>query len=231
MMKKLFTNINNKDKSRALEGLIEHSTPSSDFFLLVVLSVLMATFGLLTDDTAVLIGSMLIAPLLYPILSLSMGIIMSDFSLVGRSFNTLLKTMILTVGTAAIITLFFTPNGAEYTHEILARTRPSLIVAAIGAVAGFAASFAMVKPKLSETLPGVAISVALIPPLAVVGIGLARLDVATVFSALSLFGANALGAIFTSMVVFLLMNFYVKRGLAQKVVHDEDAKLKEEDGA
>ena len=75
----LFTHLNtlsDEDKSKAVEKLITDSTPDFDFFLLMTLSMLMATFGLLIDSAAVVIGSMLIAPLLSPIFSFSLGIVM-----------------------------------------------------------------------------------------------------------------------------------------------------------
>lgn len=228
MISQLFNNISDKEKTGAVENLFARSTPTKDFFLMVVLSVLMATLGLLTNSSAVIVGSMLIAPILYPILGLAMGIIMSDFSLVSKSFITLVKAGLLGVAVAAAITLLFSSQTGDYTGEILARTKPSLLSATIGAVAGFAAAFAMVKPKLNETFPGIAISVALIPPLAVVGIGLARLNANVLLNALLLFIINAAGVVFTAAIVFSLMNFYVKRRVAKEVVKEEEQKLQKE---
>ena len=84
----LFNNLTENDKSVAVEHLIKSSTPSQDFFLMIILSVLTATFGLLLNNVAVIIGSMLIAPMLYPFLSLSLGVTMSDAGLISRSFYT-----------------------------------------------------------------------------------------------------------------------------------------------
>ncbi len=227
-VKRLFSSITDEQKNAAVENLFAHSTPNNDFFLMVILSVLMATLGLLIDSSAVIVGSMLIAPILYPMLGLAMGIIMSDFSLTSKSFVTIIKAAILSIAVAAIVTLLFSSETASYTSEIISRTKPSLIYAFIGAVAGFAAAFATTKPKLTETLPGVAISVALIPPLAVVGIGLARLDIAVFFSSLLLFLVNAAGVIFTAAIVFSLMNFYEKRNIAKKTVKEGEAEIKKE---
>jgi len=225
MFKELFNNITNKEKTDAIENLFKHSTPSQDFFLMVLLSVLMATLGLLTDNSTVIVGSMLIAPILYPILGFSMGIIMSDFSLVSKSFVTLVKSILLTIVVAAGITLLFHSQVGALTQEVIARTKPSLLYAAIGTIAGFAAAFAVVKTKLNDTLPGVAISVALVPPLAVVGIGLATFNFSAVFSALLLFLVNSIGVVFAATIVFSLMNFYVKRKVAEKVVEAEEKKI------
>lgn len=89
----LFTELTEKEKAQAIEDLIYNASPRQDFFLMVVLSVLMATFGLLLNSPAVIIGSMLVAPILFPILGLSMGIVMVDSQLIGRSIGTLLKSM------------------------------------------------------------------------------------------------------------------------------------------
>ncbi|MFH1346945.1 MAG: TIGR00341 family protein [Spirochaetota bacterium] len=232
MLQQIFNNISGKEKTEAVKNLFEHSTPSSDFFLMVILSVLMATLGFLVNSSAVIVGSMLIAPILYPILGLAMGIIMSDFSLASKSFITLTKALILGVVVAAGATLLFSSQFGEFTEEILARTKPSLLYAVIGIVAGFAAAFAMVKPKLNETLPGVAISVAIVPPLAVVGIGLARLSMSVVLSSLLLFIINAIGVIFAAAIVFSFMNFYVKRETAKEIIKKEEEKIEkvEKDG-
>jgi uncharacterized hydrophobic protein (TIGR00271 family) len=218
----LFNNLTEKDKSNAIENLIAESTPRQDFFLMVILSVLMATFGLLIGNTAVVIGSMLIAPILYPILSLSLGIVIADFKLISRSFYTLLKSVIFGVAAAALTALFFSP-GYEITL-----TSPSLIYVMIAIIAGLAASFALIKPQLSETLPGVAISVTLIPPLAATGIGVAKFDWNIISDSFVLFLVNAIGIIFASMIVFSLMHLYIRRAEARKAIKKEENAVKRE---
>ncbi|MFH1188830.1 MAG: TIGR00341 family protein [bacterium] len=223
----LFENLSEEDKSNAVERLISTSTPSSDFFLMIVLSVLMATFGLLLGSGAVIIGSMLVAPILSPILSLALGITMSDAKLISRSTSTILKSIIISIGAAILPALFFVVNHKIVLNpEIIARTEPSLAYAVIAIIAGFAASFALVKPRLNETLPGIAISVALIPPLAVTGIGIAMLDWGIVSNAFLLFVVNAIGIIFIGTINFSLMNFYVKRKVAEKTIKKEEQEQK-----
>ncbi|MFH2136452.1 MAG: TIGR00341 family protein [Patescibacteria group bacterium] len=222
----IFHNLTEKDKSEAVQHLISASSPRQDFFLMVILSMLMATFGLFLNSSAVIIGSMLIAPILSPILSLALGIVMADGKLISLSFFTLLKSIILGVAAAALVALFLGQSGL--TEEIMARTAPSLPYLAIAVVAGLAVSFALVKPQLNETLPGVAISVALIPPLAVTGIGIARLDWHIISSSLIFFVVNAAGIIFSSIIVFSLMNFYVKRKVASEAVAKEEKEIQKE---
>lgn len=223
----LFKNLTERDKCNAIERLIENSTPRQDYMLMVILATLMSTFGLLLDSSAVIIGSMLIAPILYPILSFSLGIVIADTKLIARSFYTILKSLAYGIAGSAIVTLFFGPKF-WMTSEIVARTEPSLIYLSIAIVAGLAASFALVKPQLSETLPGIAISVALIPPLAVTGIGIARFDWNIISSSFLLFLINAAGIMFASMVVFSLMNLYIRRKVAIETIKKEDASLEKE---
>jgi len=183
---------------------------------------------MLLDSAAIVIGSMLIAPILHPVLSLSLGVSLSDYKLIGRSFYTLLKAITIGVVSAVIATLFFS-DGEYTTSEIIARTEPNLLFFAIAVVSGIAISYSLVKPDLSETLPGVAVSVALIPPLAVVGIGIAKVDWAVVSGASVLFLINVIGIVFASMISFSLMNVHGKRKVAESAVKREDLKVQQEE--
>ena len=226
----IFDNIKHEEKTTAIETLIKYSTPFQSYFLMVMLSVLMATLGLLMNNTAVIIGSMLIAPVLYPLLGLAMGVVMADSKLIFRSLNTFFKSILLSVIAAAVVTLFVVPGATNFqlTSEILSRTTPTLPDATIAIIAGLAASFALVKPTMSETLPGVAISVALVPPLATIGIGISTLSWTVTSGAVILLLANSLGIVFASVIVFSIMNFYAKKSIAVKAVKKEDKALEKE---
>lgn len=220
----LFNNLAESDKTKAIDRLISESTPRQEFFLMTLLSILMATFGVLIDNSAVIIGSMLIAPMLYPILSVSLGIVMSNGKLISRSFYTLLKSTAISVIGAILITWFFGSN-IELGKEFLSRTEPTIIYGAIAFISGLAASFALIKPDLSETLPGIAISVSLIPPLAATGIGIARLDWTVTSGAFVMFLLNTAGIIFASMIVFSMMNLYIKRSIVKKIITREKKEM------
>ncbi|MFT5280912.1 MAG: putative hydrophobic protein (TIGR00271 family) [Flavobacteriaceae bacterium] len=227
-MKTLFHSVTKEDKKTAIEKLVSDSTPSSDFFAMMICSVLIATLGLLTDSVAIVIGSMLIAPLLYPVLSIGMGIVMADHALIVRSVKTLLKASVFAIVAGALLTLLFSNFYLGVTGELQARTLASLPSIAIAIIAGFAASLAFVKPKLNEMLPGVAIAIALVPPLATIGVGLARLNFSLVTGALLLFVVNVVGIVLASMVVFSLMNFYPEKKETDKIIKEADAEnLKE----
>ncbi|PIR85342.1 TIGR00341 family protein [Candidatus Kaiserbacteria bacterium CG10_big_fil_rev_8_21_14_0_10_45_20] len=215
-----------KDKSGAVKKLIEHSTPSFDFFFLVILSVLMATFGILENSPAVVIGSMLIAPILFPVLSLSLSIVMADYKLITRASKTLLKAVVLSLIASVGAALFFGVGG-ELTSEALLRTEPTLISVAIAIIAGFAVAYTLARPGLNETLPGIAVAVALIPPIATIGIGIAKLNIPVIVGATVFLVVNIIGIVFASMLVFSLMNLYVKRTIASKVANLSDKEVEE----
>lgn len=220
-----FQTIGEEDKSKAVKTLVERATPDFDFFFMITLAVLMSSFGLLLGSEAVVIGSMLIAPILYPLLGLSLGVSMSDPILMLRSFVTLLKASGIAVLASAASALVYgaTHTGPlAQTPEILSRAAPSLLFLAVAIVSGLAVTYAMVKPKLSETLPGIAISVALLPPLSVIGIGVAWISVPLTLGALSLFLVNILGIVAASSVSFSLMKVHSERWVVQTVIQKED---------
>ena len=216
--------INDSDKTKAVDLLIRESTGDFDFFFFIILSVLMATLGLIANNPAIVIGSMLLAPILFPILSISLSIIMSDGPLIVRSIMTFLQASGAAIVAAATATLVFAPF-APITAEILLRTEPSLIYTGVAIIAGLAVSYALAQPGLSATLPGIAVSVALIPPLATIGIGIANLNLQVIAGAFTLYLVNVLGIIFASMLIFALMNLYAKRKVAEKVVKIEEKRL------
>jgi len=219
--------LSDADKEKAIQSLIANSSPRQDFFLMMSLSIVMATFGLLINSGAIIIGSMLIAPLLYPLLSLSLGIVITDPKLILRSIYTIIKASAIAVVIAAIVTLLFTPNYKP-TVEIIARTHPTLEYLLIAIVAGLAASFSLIKPELNERFAGVAISVALIPPLAVNGIGIAWVNWEVLRQSLLLYIINVIGVVFSSLVVFSLMNLHRQRKVTQKAVKKEEQIIKKE---
>ncbi len=230
MFFRLFENVTNEDKNKAIDTLITHSSPSRDFFLMVILSVAMATFGIIMDSTVVLIGSMLVAPLLYPVITLSLGIAMSKEDLIKRSFGVLLKSIIIALIVSFGIGILFGGFGSDTKNILTQMTglRYVFLSVMVAGISGFIASFSLVKPKLSEVLPGVAISISLIPPLSAVGYSIAKLRFDFIRGASLVFILNIVGIVFSSIIVFSFLNFYVKRKVVDEAVKKEDEVLREE---
>jgi len=218
----LFSDINEKNKAEAIDSMIKDSAPKPAFFFLVILSVLMATFGLLINNSSVIIGSMLIAPILSPILSIGLGLTLGDNKLLTQSLSTVLKSLFYSIGISTLVTwLLWRAVGANelvngYNAEILSRTEPSTVYLFIAIIAGLATAYARVKPELNEALPGTAIAVALVPPIATIGIGIATLNTVIISGALSLFILNAVGIIAAAILMFSLMNIYSKKKIVAK---------------
>ncbi len=160
------------------------SIPSYGFFYMLALAAAIATFGLIANSAPAIIGAMIIAPLMSPIMSLSYGLVVFETVLIMRSILTVIAGVILVVALAYIITLLF---GLRITgSEILNRTSPTLIDLGVAMAAGGAAAFAHTRRSILSSIAGVAIAVALVPPLAVSGIGLALGRKATAEAGLSL---------------------------------------------
>ncbi len=219
------------DKSKAVKKIIEESTPDFDYYLMLVLSTVMATLGLLAGSETTVIGAMLLAPLLAPTLGLALGMSMSEQNLISRSFFIIVRSTMVAVVAAVLATFLFALFKFDPSHineTILSRTSPSLLYFMIAAISGFAVAYASVRPQLSESLPGVAIAVALIPPLSVVGIGLGVGAVKLVSGALFMYIINVLGIVFAAMTAFSLMDVHHKRFMAEKLVEKETERLKQE---
>ena len=222
-----FRAMEDKDKAAVVRKLMQASTPNFDFFYITGLAVLMATLGLLLDSASIVIGSMLIAPVLYPILGVALGLVMSNPEVIGRSMFTLGKSFAIGIGLAALATVLFA-DGSVQTYEVLSRTEPSLLHFLVAVVAGAAVSFALGQPEWSETLPGIAISVALIPPLAVIGVGVADLNLAVATGAAVMLMMNLAGIVFAAMITFSLMNLYEKQHIAESTIKKEEQKIEAE---
>ncbi len=198
-------------KAIVVNDLVDSSSPGIDYFILIVLSCTIATFGLLTNSAAVIIGAMLVAPLMSPILSLSMA----SISGLSRLFRRSLLAVLQGAGSAIILSAliaFFSyrlPFGlqAQLPAEVLARTSPSSIDLGIALAGGAAAAYALAHPRLTAALPGVAIATALMPPLCTVGIGIAFNNSSIIFGALLLFITNMVAISFAGIVTFALMGF------------------------
>jgi uncharacterized hydrophobic protein (TIGR00271 family) len=223
-----FKAIDENRKAAVVRTLIENSTPDFDFFYFATLATLMATLGLLSDDPAIVIGSMLLAPLLNPILGIALGLIMSDQQVLGRSLYTLGKAFALGIFISFVATLFVGAKDVLAINEVMVRTHASLISVSVAIVSGLAVAYALARPEWNETLPGIAVSVSLLPPLAVFGIGLAVMNTDVMFGSLKLLGANLIGIIFAAMVSFALMDLYSKRNIAESTIKRESERIEEE---
>ena len=187
-----------------------------DFYVLIVISASLAIFGLFQDSAAVVIGAMLVAPLMSPIVSISQGIVQGNVRMIRKGLASTMKGTVVAVVVAALFTLAM-PDGPP-TAQILARTQPTLLDLGVGLAAGAAAAYGISRKSVAAALPGVAIAVALVPPLCVVGYGLGadRLDIA--FGATLLYLTNLAAIVFVAAVLFLLLGFYPRQAERRRAV-------------
>ncbi|MEB3200256.1 MAG: DUF389 domain-containing protein [Synechococcaceae cyanobacterium] len=178
------------------------------FSLLLLLASGIATFGLLGDSLAVVIGAMIVAPLMLPIMGLAFSISLGDRR---RIISTLLVSLAgigMAVGVGFALTLpvasLLVPQAIE---QVMARTQPHLFDLMAALATGVAGAFALARRDVSDTLPGVAIAVSLVPPLANVGILLALGEPALAGGSLVLFLTNYVAILLTGSLVFMLMGF------------------------
>lgn len=200
------------------------SIPSFGFFFMLGIATAIATFGLIVNSAPTIIGAMIIAPLMSPILSLSYGLVIFDRRLIVRSIIT------LTAGTVLVIVIAFTMSlsfGLRLIgSEIISRTSPTLFDLGVALPAGAAAAFSQTRRSIASSIAGVAIAVALVPPLAVSGLGLAVGPQATLESGMSLtefasfaggvdiaagafilFVTNLVGIIVVAMLIFISQRY------------------------
>ena len=208
-----------EDKSVPLASLNRNlwrsAESSSNYYLLLFLSGAIATFGLLSGSSATVIGAMIVAPLMGPITGMAFALIMANRRLLKRSALSVVLGSLLTIATATIIAHM--TGIASLTGEILARTQPNLMDLGVALAAGAAGALAKSRRGIADALPGVAIAVALVPPLSVIGIGIAFGSSKVFWGALLLFLTNLVGIIFSGGLVFLALRYgslqRAKRGM------------------
>jgi len=225
-----FRALPDKDKASLVRKLMENGTPDFDYFYLIGLSTVMASLGLLLDSGAIVIGSMLIAPLMYPVLGVALGLVMMghNIAVLQRAFRTLTKSLGAGLFLATIAAFFFANDETYRTSEVLSRIDPNHLHLLVALVAGAAVAYMLARPEWGDALPGVAISVALIPPLATMGIGIAEFDAEVIRGATMLLLLNLFGIIAIAVIIFLLMNLGDKQNIAESTIKREEEKLESE---
>lgn len=176
-----------------VEQVQSTSKETFDFNVLMCLSTLIASFGLLLNSGAVIIGAMLVAPMMTPIVGAGLSVTQGNLHLFRTSARSVAKGFVLAFGLSILLGLsvqFFMDSSGWPNSEMLARDSPSLLDLLVAFISGLVASYAMGRPNLTSALPGVAIAAALIPPIATAGMSLAMGNLALMFGALLLFLTN-----------------------------------------
>lgn len=172
---------------------------------ILVAAIAIASLGLNTNSTAVIIGAMLISPLMGPIIGAGVAIGIWDVTLLLRSGRNLAIAVVISLVTSALYFLLSPFGQAE--SELVARTTPTLLDALIAIFGGIAGAVAVVRQDRSNVVPGVAIATALMPPLCTAGYGIAHLDPVFFFGGFYLFFINAVCIGAATFVVLRILKF------------------------
>ena len=186
------------------------------FALLQVLAVLLAVFGMLADSAAVVIGAMLVAPLMTPVLAISAALVLGRPKRQTHSIGLVAVASVGSVAIAWLLAWVLPIESPVLPDELLARTSPKILDLGVALAAGTAGAYATVRKEVNAALPGVAVAVALVPPLAAIGISLAvdRGDLAA--GALLLYLTNLVAIVLAGAVVFLLTGFAPRREVVRQ---------------
>lgn len=159
------------DRQDSCQRISESSAPKPTYYVLIVLSTLIASYGLVSNSTATVIGAMIVAPLMGPILGLALGTVLSDARMFYRSLAAEFSGVLMVIATGFLVAQVVGPQHIDFSSsEIANRTSPTLYDFAIGLAAGLAGGYCTVHPGLQSSVAGVAIAVALVPPLSVTGL-------------------------------------------------------------
>lgn len=202
-----------EDRRSAMDALMLRPSRRTigQYSVLLALSIVVATMGLLMGSTAVVIGAMMIAPLMAPIMGMSASITM------GWPTRLMSTTVIVAVSIAGAVALawalarFVPLANSGLPSELLSRSSPDIRDLIVALAAGAAGSYATVRRDVSGALPGVAVAVALVPPLAAVGVLLGLDQPGLARGAALLFAANLFGIMLAASVVFLVTGFVPAR--------------------
>ena len=191
----------------------DRSRKWSAFWVLLVLAAIIASAGVVADSTATVIGAMIVAPLMTPILGTALALVLADR-------RHLLHNVGLVFAGAVVVVVIGYLVGASHAVDVVAATNsqvagrvsPKLIDLTAALATGVVGAFALVRSDVSDTLPGVAIAISLVPPLAVVGLTLESGQPIEAAGALLLFATNVAAIIATG--TFVLLAFRVRHAVS-----------------
>ena len=192
-----------ESKQRAVAEIMENTVPDRDYYVLVIGAVLLAACGIFLDSIAVLIASMIVAPLAYPILGLSLAMTSRNGRLGIQSLLMLIVSFIIAIALSYFVTMLLGELRVEPVFISFSSNR--FLATAVAVIAGWIAAYGLVRSKVGGAMTGIGIAVSLMPPLVATGIDLAAWNPTSALNAFILFLLNVIGIMAGSIVVFLFM--------------------------
>lgn len=186
--------------------LREGARPSESYIILMILATVLATLGLFSNSAPVIIGAMILAPLMSPIIAMSMGVLrVNERNLLLEGFKAVGIGVAVAISCAVLMT-WLTPLRS-INSEIAARLNPTLLDMGVAVISGIAGAYAHARAQVAKSLAGVAIAVALVPPLAVCAIGIGWGNWRVFSGAGLLFLTNFFGVILAAAGTFLVLGY------------------------
>jgi uncharacterized hydrophobic protein (TIGR00271 family) len=176
------------------------SEPKKSFYAMMATACLIASFGLIANSAAVIIGAMLVCPMMTPMLGIALALVLGDTTLLTRSLRSEIIGICFSIAIAALLGL---PLALKATPEMITLTAPSLFDLLVAVLAGFAGTFALIDARLSPVLPGVAIATSIMPPLANTGLCLAMGTYQGAVGSFLVFLANFLAILIVAAATFI----------------------------
>ena len=209
-----FPTLERDERKSLVERIDQGARGGPDFIIMMLLSASLASLGLLQGSTAVVIGAMLVAPLMGPLVAAGLALVQGN----PKMFRSALGVCLIGITLSLAISLFFgmINPGFESSLEIEARGKPDMLDLVIAFASGMVAAYAMGRPNVSGTLAGVTIAAALLPPLAVVGICLTSNELIIAANAAILFTTNLVAIILGASLIFRLLGMQVGSGEVER---------------
>jgi len=194
----------------------------TNFFTLLLLATVIATYGVLSNSTATVIGAMIVAPLMGPMVATTSAVVMGSLPRALRAFALTIAGIVTVIIFSYLlswvvpnVTISFTSNG-----EITSRINPGLLALLTALGAGAAGAFIVSRAEIADALGGVAIAISLVPPLCVVGISLRSGQMSAAIGSLLLFMTNFLAILFAGGVVLMIV------GVGKSAISIEQKRLR-----
>lgn len=203
---RLVPQIERENRIALVERLQSNSNLDFDFMALMVLATTIAAIGLAQNSTAVVIGAMLVAPLMTPLLGLGLALVQGNVMLAKISARSVSVGVCVALLVGYLVGVAI-PGFDQPTEEMLARGGPGLLDLFVAFASGLAAAYASSRPGLLAALPGVAIAAALVPPIATSGLALSQGDYVLFGNALLLFTINMFTIILASILSLWMVGF------------------------
>lgn len=216
--------VDRENKKIFVSSIIDSSAPKLDFYLMVSLSSIITSLGLIADNLALVIAGMIVAPLLSPILATSLGCVITNFKVFWRSLKIFLLSLFVTITFSTFVGVIFNINIDEIL--LIKKMNISWLTFAIALTAGVTASYAWTRANSKDYLSGIAIAVTIIPPLTSIGLIIASFNFDLLLHVSMFFLMNVFGIFLGGLIVFSLINLQKVKKIAIKGVEKEEKELK-----